>query len=75
MNKIISTIFLVLFAFVISCDDEEEVYPQVETTEITALSASNFVVKGNIVKPGNSLVLGIWVRLFANRGPRCVSRH
>lgn len=57
MNKIISIFLIGSFAVIFSCDDEEEVYPQVETTEITALSASNFVVKGNIVAPGNSLVL------------------
>ena len=57
MNKIISSFLLVSLAIVFSCDDEEQVYPQVQTTEITPLSASNFVVKGNIVATGNSQVL------------------
>ena len=57
MNKIISIFLLASLAIVFSCDEEEEVYPQVQTTEITPLSASNFVVKGNIVATGNSLVL------------------
>ena len=57
MNKVISILLLVSITIVSSCDEEEEVYPQVQTTEITPLSASNFVVKGNIIATGNSMVL------------------
>lgn len=57
MNKIILIFLLGSFTTLVSCDDEDEVYPQVETTEVIPSSASNFVVKGNITATGNSLVL------------------
>lgn len=57
MNKIIS-FFFISFVFIgFSCDDDDEVYPQIETLEITSISASNFLVKGNIISPGDALVL------------------
>jgi len=46
-----------LLPAIFSCDDEDPVYPVIETTEIIPSSASNFLVKGNIVETGNSLVL------------------
>jgi hypothetical protein len=57
MNKIILVFLLGSFTTLISCDDEDEVYPQVETTDVIPSSASNFLVKGNIAATGNSLVL------------------
>jgi len=46
-----------LVPVVFSCDDEDPIYPVIETTEIIPSSASNFLVKGNVVETGNSLVL------------------
>jgi len=57
MNKIILIFLLGSLSALFSCDDEDEVHPQVETTEVIPSSASNFVVKGNIIATGNSLVL------------------
>jgi hypothetical protein len=57
MNKIISILFFGSLLVFFSCDDEKEIYPQVETTEVIPTSASNFIVKGNIIATGNSLVL------------------
>lgn len=57
MNRIIAIFLLVSLPIVFSCDDEEELYPQVETVEIIPSSASNFLAKGNIAAVGNSLVL------------------
>ncbi|HMG93282.1 MAG TPA: IPT/TIG domain-containing protein [Chryseolinea sp.] len=57
MNKIILIVLLGSLTINFSCDDEDEAYPQVETTEVIPSSASNFVVKGNITATGNSLVL------------------
>ncbi|MBA4056995.1 MAG: hypothetical protein C0490_19930, partial [Marivirga sp.] len=57
MNKIISVLFVGFLFTVLSCDDEDEVYPKIETLEITPVSASNFLVKGNIISPGDALVL------------------
>ena len=42
---------------VFSCDEVEEVYLNVETTEVIPSSASSFVAKGNVHETGNSLVL------------------
>jgi IPT/TIG domain len=57
MNKIISVLCVGLLLAFPSCNDEEVVYPKIETVEITPVSASNFLVKGNIISSGNSLVL------------------
>ena len=57
MNKIILIALLGSLTIVFSCDEEEEVYPNVETTEVIPSSASSFVVKGNVHATGNSLVL------------------
>lgn len=57
MNKIISVLLIGFLLVAFSCNDEDEIYPQIETLEITAVSASNFLAKGNVVSPGNTLVL------------------
>jgi hypothetical protein len=57
MNKIILIFLVGCLTTLFSCDDEEDIHPQVETTEVIPSSASNFVVKGNITATGNSLVL------------------
>jgi hypothetical protein len=56
MNKII-LIALLGSLIIFSCDEEEEVYPNVETGEVIPTSASSFLVKGNVIETGNSLVL------------------
>jgi hypothetical protein len=57
MNKIILIVLLGSLTTIFSCDDQEEVYPQIETTEVVPTSASNFIAKGNIIATGNSVVL------------------
>ncbi len=57
MNKLFSIVFLVSLVTVVSCDDEEQIFPVIETQDITPVSASNFLVKGNVIATGNSLVL------------------
>ena len=57
MNKIILIALLGSLTIVFSCDEVEEVYPNVETTEVIPSSASSFVAKGNVHETGNSLVL------------------
>jgi hypothetical protein len=57
MNKIFLIALLGSLTIVFSCDEEEEVYPNVETTEVIPSSASSFVAKGNVQATGNSLVL------------------
>jgi hypothetical protein len=57
MKKIISFLFTGLLLIIFSCDEKDEVYPKIETLEITPTFASSFLAKGNIVVIGSSPVL------------------
>jgi len=57
MYKFIGILFLSLSVILFSCNDEENVYPQVETLDITPTFASSFLAKGNIKVLGNAKVL------------------
>lgn len=57
MHKIIGFLFLSLSLAMLSCEDEENVYPQIETLEVTPTFASSFLAKGNIKVIGNATVL------------------
>jgi hypothetical protein len=57
MKKIIHLLFTALLITFFSCDEKEEVYPKIETLEITPTFALSFIAKGNIVAIGSSPVL------------------
>jgi hypothetical protein len=50
-------LFLFSLLLVQGCKDDEEVYPQVQTLELTALSPSSATLKGNILSRGSINVL------------------
>jgi hypothetical protein len=58
MRKIISSLLVTgSFLLAVSCKEDEEIFPVIETTSITAISASSFLVEGNIAAAGNAIVL------------------
>ncbi len=67
--KKISVLFFGLLFVAFSCDDEDPVYPKVETVEITSVSASNFLVKGNILSTGDAQVLEYGFTYSTNSTP------
>jgi hypothetical protein len=57
MQKLSISFFVGLFIFAVSCGEEDEIFPEVQTLDITPISASSFSVTGNIVRSGNEIVL------------------
>ncbi|WP_162051556.1 IPT/TIG domain-containing protein [Pontibacter pamirensis] len=54
-----TSLLLLLFSFFLlqGCEEEEEVHPEIQTMEITALSPSTATLKGNVITKGKFPVL------------------